>query len=174
MEDLTDELEDRMDDYIDDLEESIDEEVIEVLEERMEELTEELEETMEEGDSKERKEAIENLHVEIQEVARQMEHEMQAVVHAHQSALKDPEILELNKEIEQLSQNMHKNHKVHEEVWTEEAKAVQEEMMLIQKEIQIKINGMTDDLSSQINVKAREIEEIARKIEVERNKLMKE
>ena len=142
-------------------------------EEAMERLGEEMELKLSEVKTKENKAAIQNLQDEMKVLQEQFQSDMQGFQQAHFEFEQDDEVREIKAQMEALSQKISKNHPSVPDGWDNEVKVMQEKIKKIQVMIQVKVSHLNERLMNQINVKAVEVEEIARQIETSKKEKKK-
>jgi beta-lactamase regulating signal transducer with metallopeptidase domain len=168
--------------------------------ERLENLAEELEEVMEEREEAIEtsfpEELVESIAEEMERKAeaydsdkpltneqrQKLDAEMKALGEKMKEAMKDyeinmremehnPEIDRIQKEMKAAAGELEPMHKLHEDIWTVEAKKLQEEIKLIQENMHIKMQGVQKDLQEKMERKAAEMAELSRQMEEEAKRI---
>lgn len=166
LEDLAEELEEAMEEYEEVIEESFPEEVIESIAEEMER-TAEAYETDEPLSEEQRK----KLEAEMKVLKEKMQEAMQGYEVKMRDMQRDPDIERIQKEMEAVGREIKPMTQKHENLWTEDAKRLQEEIHLIQQNMHLKMQSTNLDIQKKMEQKAAEMSAISREMEEEAKRL---
>jgi len=166
LESLAEELEEIMEEHEEAIENSFPEELMESIAEEMERKAEAYD-----SDKPLTNEQRQKLDAEMKALGEKMKGAMKDYEVKMREVENNPEIERIQKEMKAAAGELEPMHKLHEDIWTGEAKKLQEEIKLIQENMHIKMQGVQKDLQEKMERKAAEMAELSRQMEEEAKRL---
>lgn len=158
LEELSEQLEERMEHLSEQLEESLDEEYLEDLEQEMEMKAREIEEQGE-------------MTLEVEEEMRMIQERIEQAMAEfrlrHEQLMQDEVVQQLQEEMRTLRESIRPMMEEYRNVWSKEAKLLQEQMQDMQHQLQEQMQPLQESFRAEMEQKAQEMQQLAREMQDE-------